>query len=495
MKGPILEDDPPTIAQLRAVLATAGYTVQALQDLLGRTQLHWRPADVAIHERRLPQGSQLATLVRLFLLNLDTGIDHAARALAPLRIEQLHALGIAAIEADSIRSRVQLVPCEDLVLACDRGRGEEDADVGAAHVTGVNPPAVHLAKMTVRRSVRDTLDVGTGGGIQALLAARHSERVVGTDVNPRALNFAAFNARLNGIDNVEWRLGSLFEPVRGEEFDLIVANPPYVISPETQYLYRDSGRPGDSICRQWVTEAPGHLREGGFAQALISWIPVADDWAQPLRAWVANRGVDAWLLHYSTEDPLSHASKWNQPQYECDVQAFTQALDRWLDYYRSSGIEQISFGAVAMRRRSGRPNWLRADEVVVPEVTAAGDHIARVFDAHERLADVPHDSDLLGIRCVLTADHRLEQTLIHRDGAWQPDSSMLCISRGLGFRGPLGSETLRLLGFLDGERTLGVALAENARAMQMPPDDAAAYTVAALPLVRRLIELGFLELR
>jgi hypothetical protein len=387
------------------------------------------------------------------------------------------------------------VPCEDLVVACDPDYDGEDGAAEAAHVTGVNPPAVLLAKMTVRRKVGATLDVGTGGGIQALLAARHSDRVVGTDVNPRALQFAAFNATLNGFTNIEWRLGSLFEPVRGEHFDLIVANPPYVISPESQYLFRDSGLPGDSICRQWVSDAPRHLREGGFAQALISWIPGEEHWAQPLREWVQRRGADAWLLHYSTDDPLTHAAKWNQPQYASDLVGFAGALDRWLDYYRSSGIERIAFGAVAMRRCTGRPNWVRADEVVSPDITPAGDHIERVFAAHDRLAEMSDDTSLLEERCTLTPDHRLDQSLSCRDGAWHVEASTLGITRGLGFRGPISADTLRLLGLLDGQRTVGAALAENVSAMELPPGDHATYITAALPLLRRLIELGFLELR
>lgn len=56
-----------------------------------------------------------------------------------------------------------------------------------------------LAALTVRRSIGTALDLGTGGGVQALLAARHSRRVVAVDVNPRALRYTAFNARLNGL--------------------------------------------------------------------------------------------------------------------------------------------------------------------------------------------------------------------------------------------------------------------------------------------------------
>src|SRR5581483_11200196 len=107
-----------------------------------------------------------------------------------------------------------------------------------------------LAKLTVRRRVGSALDLGTGCGILALLAADHAGRVVATDVNPRAVNMAAFNARLNGLENVEALTGDLLAPVRGRRFGLIVANPPFVISPESGYLYRDGGRPGDDLLRE-----------------------------------------------------------------------------------------------------------------------------------------------------------------------------------------------------------------------------------------------------
>ena len=109
------------------------------------------------------------------------------------------------------------------------------------------------------------LDLGTGCGIQALLAAKHSARVVATDVNERALAFAAFNAALNGIDVVEFRQGDLFEPVAGERFGLLVANPPYVISPDATYTYRDSGVPRDELCRRIVE--PSRAPRGGRVRA------------------------------------------------------------------------------------------------------------------------------------------------------------------------------------------------------------------------------------
>ena len=126
----------------------------------------------------------------------------------------------------------------------------------------MSPPARLLARLTVRAAAGRVLDLGCGGGVQALLAARHAESVVGVDLNPRALAFARFNARLNRVHNVEWREGDLFAPVAGERFDLVVSNPPYVVSPESWLLFRDGGGAGDGICARIVGGLGSHLAEG-----------------------------------------------------------------------------------------------------------------------------------------------------------------------------------------------------------------------------------------
>ena len=77
------------------------------------------------------------------------------------------------------------------------------------------------------------LDVGTGCGVQALHATRHADAVVATDVSARALAFARLTLALNGARAVDLRQGDLLEPARGEQFDLVVSNPPFVITPRT----------------------------------------------------------------------------------------------------------------------------------------------------------------------------------------------------------------------------------------------------------------------
>jgi methylase of polypeptide subunit release factors len=131
-------------------------------------------------------------------------------------------------------------------------------------VLGISSALDSLAQLTVRKPVERALDLGTGCGVQALHLATHAREVVATDVNERALWITRLNAELNGSQGIDVRDGSLFEPVAGEQFDLVVTNPPFVISPATgeRLVYRDSGLPGDEVVRRVVTEAPRHLGRG-----------------------------------------------------------------------------------------------------------------------------------------------------------------------------------------------------------------------------------------
>lgn len=85
------------------------------------------------------------------------------------------------------------------------------------------------------------------------------------DINPRAALCASFNAQVLGSTNVEIMVGDLFEPVKGEHFDLITANPPFVPSPVNSIGYRDGGHSGEDVQRRIIAGLPQYLAPGGIA--------------------------------------------------------------------------------------------------------------------------------------------------------------------------------------------------------------------------------------
>jgi release factor glutamine methyltransferase len=113
------------------------------------------------------------------------------------------------------------------------------------------------------------LDLCTGSGLLAILAAlRGAGRVVAVDISRRAVRATRFNAKLNGV-TVHARRGDLFRPVEGEQFDLIVANPPYVPSVDGELPKRgasrawEAGPDGRAFVDRICVQAAPHLTERG----------------------------------------------------------------------------------------------------------------------------------------------------------------------------------------------------------------------------------------
>lgn len=477
--------NPKAVARLRAALETHGYLGPEAERVLGPSfgEHHLR-TDLPLYLRRLAEPRPLHVLVKLFGLYVPVGEDEARASLDPLGLEEAAGLGLVEVAGGSVRARVGLAATGRLVVARDRPR--DGLPLRPDHVLGLNRPALLLAALTPRDPVASVLDLGCGGGVQALLAAPHARRVVGTDVNPRALGFARFNAQLNSVGNAEWREGDLFAPVAEDRFSLVVANPPFTVSPDRRFAFRDGGREGDDLSRDVVRGAARHLEDGGMALVLCSWILRAGErWEDPLRRWVADCGCDAWLLQSAVEDPLHYAAGWNRGA-DADYGA---ALDRWTAYYREQGAEAIGLGAVVLRRREGR-GWVRADELSSDPAAGAGEHVRRVFAAEDFLQARPGDEALLDAAFRVAADVRLGQELrVAGDGRFEADRAELTLDGGLGFRGRADPMTLELLRQCDGRQPLrGVMAAIGQRTGHDPQRIAA----AVLGAVRQLAGLGFL---
>ncbi len=129
----------------------------------------------------------------------------------------------------------------------------------------------------VRRGDR-VLDMGCGAGGYGLSAAvRGAGEVVLTDINPAAVACALHNAARNEIGRVDGRIGSLFAPVRGERFDIIITTLPQLPAPEPILTARYGGPDGLQYLRRLAEGASKHLSPGGRLYMLIT------DWAWPPR--------------------------------------------------------------------------------------------------------------------------------------------------------------------------------------------------------------------
>src|SRR5512133_1859051 len=462
-----------------------------MRDLRGDDAYQARQREVPVHMQRLRAGTPLEAAVKLFFLGVPMPRREVELALEPLRAEDLQRLGVLEAGEGPLRAAVRLAPHAALLLAGNRYPDETPDGAPADYVATATAPSAILGALTVRRPVARGLDIGTGSGVQAIWAARHCERVVAVDVNPRALNLAAFNSRLNGATNIEFREGSLFEPVADERFDLIVCNAPYVVSPDARYAYRDSGLASDSFCEQLVRETPAHLEEGGFAHLLIGWILNEEDWAARPRRWLDQSGCDCWLLLGMQRDPVTHAAVWNQDLAH-DPSRYADTLDRWVCHLAELGAEAVLEGAAIIRRRSEGRNWFRADRIPPGRPDPASEHIQRAFRAQDQLSELADETTLLDEAFRVGDRLRFEQKLGCRNGGYVVESMAAVLEEGLGFRAAIDQSTATLIPLLDGRRSLREAISGAARARGLSGSDLEEFTSGAIAVVREMLELGFL---
>jgi release factor glutamine methyltransferase len=153
------------------------------------------------------------------------------------------------------------------------------------------------------------LDLGTGSGAIALALAseRPGLEVSASDISPAALALARENAQALGLaGRVRWLEGSLFEPVAGERFDLVVSNPPYVAESQRAMLPPElahepevalfAGPDGLAVLRPLVAGVSASLRPGGAVALEIS-----PDQADLVTGWCRQAG----LLDVSVRRDLS----------------------------------------------------------------------------------------------------------------------------------------------------------------------------------------------
>ncbi len=446
-------------------LQANGLDELALAALIGPA---WASDDVPLVLDRYRSGDTRASLARLFVLGQP--VDAASLPVEPDRLAEA---GLVDLDGATVRARVRLAPVGGLLVVHDGPSSDPDL------VTGVSAASRTLATLTVRRPVERALDLGTGSGVQALLAARHARSVVATDLNPRALELARIGSELNDLP-LDLRAGSLFEPAADELFDLIVSNPPFVLSPDNEFVFRDSDLHGDSICREVVRGAAEHLRPGGYATVLCNWICRTDQepW-ESLLPWVEGLPCDALLVSHGAIDPLRYASRWNEP-VRGDGDRYTAAVNRWLDYYESNDVAAIGIGAVILRGRE-EAGWVRGFSATRPAAGSASDHILRLFAAADLVTRPGGPPDLLDERFALVEGHRLEQTMTYGAEYSVTDVTM-ALAEGVGITARIDPGAVPLLFTLDRARPARVAARE-----------AGVPEASALELIERLLERGLLE--
>ncbi|MEV6795261.1 methyltransferase [Streptomyces sp. NPDC051320] len=481
---------------LRDALLAADFTVDGLLDLLGAPAYAALARSETVPALRATRGgTPLETLVRLFLLQRPVPSERAG---AVLPLADCLADGWLASDGDDVRATVDVRPYggpegQDWFIVSDLGCAVGGAGGIGSHdegvVLGVGGASTTLAGITVRTPVARALDVGAGSGIQALHAAQYATAVTATDLNPRALAFTRLTLALSGAPAADLREGSLFGPVEGERYDLIVSNPPFVISPGARLTYRDGGMGGDDLCRALVQRAGEHLNPGGYAQFLANWQQVeGEEWQDRLRSWVP-RGCDAWIIQREVQDVTQYAELWlrDSGDHRADPDAYAARYEAWLDEFESRKTKAVGFGWITLYKSgSDRPSIV-AEEWPHPVEQPLGETVRAHFERQDHLRS-HDDAALLAGRFKLADEVVQEQ--VGMPGAEDPEHVILRQNRGMRRATKVDTVGAGFAGACNGTLTAGQILDAIA---QLLGEDPVVLRDRTPQSIRLLVEEGFLE--
>jgi methylase of polypeptide subunit release factors len=482
---------------LASALAEREYTVDAVIELLG-VEAHGAlgrnntvPGVCALAGRTDP----LATLTVLWVLQQPVPRPALDRALAGL-VDPLIGAGILRESAGEVVALLDIRP-----YASDDGASGWVVSDLSPHldtmitrmrpdfVLGVSTASATLAQLTIRRPAKRALDLGTGCGVQSLHLAQHVDTVVATDLNPRAIQLAGLTAKINSIE-LDLRQGDLFDPVADEEFDLIVTNPPYVMSPASQenerLTYREGSRPVDSLVHEVVRTGAAHLAGGGVLQVLANWAHLTEgDWSERLRAWVATTGCDAHVVQRETLDPSEYVEMWLSDAGLAGSPEYRQRYREWLDYFAELNIEAVGMGWIVLQRNGRAEPDIRIEDWPY----SVEQPIGPVFDEGFKAVDLARSSDA----DLLAHDWRLAEDVVEetRGSPGAADPRTIVLRQQRGFRRAVQADTAlaAVLGACDGDLDLHTIVATVAGILSIDPT---ALTESVLPVIRSCIRDGFL---
>ena len=371
-------------------------------------------------------GYKVAVLTALFMLGEPVGAAALETALPRTGVAGALTIGLV-VPTQSASGEQRYAPAVDLRpheaedahgsvrwwVASDLGELVTGQALAPDHVLGIGRAGLTLAALTPRKPVETALDLGVGCGIQTLYLLRHVRQVVATDISTRALEFTAFNVALAGVDSarVQLRQGNLLEPVAGQRFDLIVSNPPFVITPPSVRQaglplmeYRDAGGP---ILPALVRGLEDHLNPDGVAVMLGNWEHrEGTSWRTSVNQWIG-KSLDAWIIQREVQDPVEYAAMWLRDgglTPERSGVAFENALAAWQEDFDSRQVSGVGMGYLVFHApgsvgdASAAPGaatastpgavvepWRVLEEVPTSGQGALGEHVAQVIAAHEAL--------------------------------------------------------------------------------------------------------------
>lgn len=235
--------------------------------------------------------------------------------IAPAAFDAMQAAGVLTQQGDLWRSKVRWSSLGELLLV------HSAYPTDASEAVFFGPDTYRFAQVIERHldqhasTIRRAVDIGCGTGAGALLIAKAcpEAEVLAVDINRQALRLTEVNAQLAGRDNVRPLYSNLLQDVEGD-FDLIIANPPYMLDPQQRAYRHGGGRLGAGLSVKIVETALNRLAPGGtlLLYTGVAMVGGRDPFLQTLQQRLSSMPC-TW--QYSELDPDVFGEELLKPMY------------------------------------------------------------------------------------------------------------------------------------------------------------------------------------
>ena len=483
-------------ARLREFFERAGYTYDGFRHNINLREIpSKRSGNMGFLLEVTREPSVINFLLRWFFIGVPVESDAVAGQIPQLIVLLMLESGLLTRDQGRLVPNVMLTPTEEFLFAADPAMrmGENAAE---DLVLWPNPTSLLLHFLAVHRPGQKTLDLGTGCGMLAVMAAARGDRVTATDLNPRAAEFTLFNASLNGVSDIECLTGDTFEPVKGREFDLILANPPFFVTPSSGQMYCENQMELDGYVERIIREAPKYLEQDGYLQMIMEWVQMrGQKWQDRLTAWFRNSGCDAWVLRSAMRiRPGTRRSGSRHVSGHRRIGSEIWGVDGILPRTRR-GVDSRRDALVtpALTRDVGAEpgeldcfeNWVRLEDVGKNPGSPFGQSILETFATEDHLAKNPTDDKLLELKPTLADDVRMENEFAVEGGKWALTSCRIVRTEGLGASLKIDPAVAEFLATCQGDATLQELAQSLAARLKIDPSQVQLQCCAA---VRKLAQ-------
>jgi carbamoyltransferase len=354
---PLDDLDLAFLKKLKEKLIRFEYNQETIQSLLQSSwpYIYVDPLYLPVFKYLVKENTPTNLLISLFLLRTPLNSGPISALFSRDEIAAMSRMNILAVDprGGRVRSKMAIYPFQDFFFFTDQGPVKRHHSV--YHI-GLD--SFYLGEALAGMEGDSCLDLCCGSGFHAILASRRCAEVIGVDINPRAIQFARFNSIFNGVENVTFKAGNLYEPVRGRKFDLLLANPPFVAVPSgKKILYQDGGRLGDDFLEAILAGISKHLKPQGIG-LVIAEIKKREHLSneETLRLLAGNARLK--ILQIPIADGCTCSSCYSVGHCRSllirhDFQRYEKEVTQWYDNLRRSRITNVTLTLLCMKRWKG----------------------------------------------------------------------------------------------------------------------------------------------